>query len=73
MEKETMSLPMVALRAMTVLPEMVRHFDISREKSLTAIEEALAGSRNCLYRHRSVWIRRIPGWRMFTRQDVLSQ
>ena len=45
MEKETMSLPMVALRAMTVLPEMVRHFDISREKSLTAIEEALAGEQ----------------------------
>lgn len=45
MGKETMSLPMVALRAMTVLPEMVRHFDISREKSLTAIEEALAGEQ----------------------------
>lgn len=45
MEKMTMSLPMVALRGMTVLPEMVRHFDVSREKSLKAIEEAMAGEQ----------------------------
>lgn len=41
MEKEMMSLPAVALRGMTVLPEMVRHFDVSREKSLKAIEQAM--------------------------------
>ena len=41
MEKVTMSLPMVALRGMTILPEMVRHFDVSREKSLAAIDEAM--------------------------------
>ncbi len=35
------SLPMVALRAMTVLPEMIVHFDVSREKSLQAIEKAM--------------------------------
>lgn len=38
---EMMSLPMVALRGMTVLPEMVIHFDVSREKSLNAIEAAM--------------------------------
>ena len=41
MSKETRSLPMVALRGLAVLPEMVRHFDVSREKSLLAIEEAV--------------------------------
>lgn len=39
MTGETYSLPMVALRGLTILPEEVRHFDVSREKSLLAIEE----------------------------------
>lgn len=42
---EAMSLPMVALRGMTVLPEMVVHFDVSREKSLRAIECAMTGDQ----------------------------
>lgn len=41
MSKEVKSLPMVALRGMTVLPEMVTHFDVSRERSIQAIEEAM--------------------------------
>ena len=41
MSKEVKSLPMVALRGMTVLPEMVTHFDVSRERSIQAIEEAI--------------------------------
>lgn len=41
MENEMMSLPMVALRGMTVLPEQVIHFDISRSKSLQAVEQAM--------------------------------
>lgn len=41
MTGETYSLPMVALRGLTILPEEVRHFDVSREKSLQAIEEAV--------------------------------
>ena len=45
MSKETRSLPMVALRGLAVLPEMVRHFDVSREKSLLAIEEAVQGDQ----------------------------
>ncbi|MCI6534305.1 MAG: endopeptidase La [Lachnospiraceae bacterium] len=45
MNRETMSLPMVALRGVAVLPEMVRHFDVSREKSLKAIEEAMEGNQ----------------------------
>lgn len=45
MEKERISLPMVALRGMVVLPEMVTHFDISREKSIQAVERAMAGEQ----------------------------
>ena len=33
---------MVALRGMTILPEMVVHFDISRERSIDAVQEAMA-------------------------------
>ncbi len=41
MENNTRTLPMIALRGMTILPEMVVHFDVSREKSLAAIECAM--------------------------------
>lgn len=41
MENELMSLPMVALRGLTVLPEQVTHFDVSREKSVQAITQAM--------------------------------
>ncbi|MEG0354396.1 MAG: endopeptidase La [Lachnospiraceae bacterium] len=41
MSEETMSLPMVALRGMTILPETVVHFDVSRERSVEAIQEAM--------------------------------
>ena len=34
-------IPAVALRGMTILPAMIVHFDISRKKSVKAIEEAL--------------------------------
>ena len=41
MEREIMNLPVVALRGLVVLPEMVKHFDVSRKKSLQAIEHAM--------------------------------
>lgn len=41
MEREIMNLPMLALRGKVVLPEEVTHFDVSREKSLQAIEHAM--------------------------------
>lgn len=34
-------MPLVALRGMVVLPGMVAHFDVSREKSVRAIEQAM--------------------------------
>lgn len=41
MKSEIKSLPMVALRGMTIMPEMVVHFDISRERSIAAVQEAM--------------------------------
>ncbi len=34
-------IPAVALRGMTVLPEMITHFDVSRARSVKAVEQAL--------------------------------
>ena len=35
------TLPMVALRGLTVMPDMIIHFDLSREMSIKAVEQAL--------------------------------
>lgn len=36
-----MNMPAVALRGLTILPGMIAHFDVSRERSLRAVEEAM--------------------------------
>lgn len=36
-----MNMPAVALRGLTILPGMIAHFDISRERSFRAVEEAM--------------------------------
>ena len=41
MSEITKVLPAVALRGMTILPGMVVHFDVSRERSIKAIERAM--------------------------------
>ena len=41
MSENTKTLPAVALRGMTILPGMVVHFDVSRERSMKAIERAM--------------------------------
>lgn len=41
MEKNTIVLPAVALRGITILPGIIAHFDISRERTLNAIEKAM--------------------------------
>ena len=44
--KETIvKMPAVALRGMTILPGMIVHFDISREKSTKAVEAAMVGNQ----------------------------
>lgn len=45
MEDKKITMPAVALRGLTILPGMVQHFDISREKSIRAIETAMVGNQ----------------------------
>lgn len=41
MEQEIYTLPAIALRGLSILPRMMTHFDISREKSIAAIERVM--------------------------------
>ncbi len=41
MERTELIMPAVALRGMIILPEMITHFDVSRSKSVKAVEKAL--------------------------------
>ena len=45
MDKEILQIHMVALRGMTVMPHMVVHFDVSRESSIEAVQEAMVGEQ----------------------------
>lgn len=45
MEDKKITMPAVALRGLTILPGMVQHFDVSREKSIRAIETAMMGNQ----------------------------
>ena len=49
MENQNLTMPMVALRGMTILPEMVIHFDVSRQRSIEAIEEAMRDKRQNIF------------------------
>lgn len=42
MENSTRKVPAVALRGMTILPGMITHFDVSRSRSVKAVERAVA-------------------------------
>lgn len=41
MEDITIVMPAIALRGMSIMPGMIAHFDISRERSLKAVEESM--------------------------------
>ena len=49
MEKEYISMPMVALRGMTVLPEMVVHFDVSRRRSIESVQKAMQNKEQKIF------------------------
>ncbi len=42
---ETLKMPMIALRGTVVFPKTVVHFDVSREKSVQAVESAMKGEQ----------------------------
>lgn len=41
MSNLTKRLPVIALRCMTIMPDMIIHFDVSRKRSVQAIEQAM--------------------------------
>ena len=41
MAEQRLNLPMVPLRGLTIMPEMIVHFDVSRESSIAAVQEAM--------------------------------
>lgn len=41
MKHKTMELPLIPLRGMSIFPYMVLHFDVGREQSIKALEEAM--------------------------------
>lgn len=53
MEDTIMTMPVIALRGLTVLPHMTVSFDISRPKSISAVEKAMVGDQKiCLVTQR---------------------
>lgn len=48
MEDKKMRLPAIALRGLTVLPQMTINFDIIRGKSIAAVEKAMVGDQKVL-------------------------
>ena len=45
LEQEEMIMPAVTLRGLTIFPDIVIHFDLSKEKSALAIESAMMGDQ----------------------------
>lgn len=45
MRKKKTELPLIALRRITVFPNMIVNFDVSRKKSVSALEKAMLGGR----------------------------
>ena len=45
MDRISITIPVIALRGLTVLPRMMIHFDISRPKSIAAVEKAMVGDQ----------------------------
>ena len=52
MDTEILKIPAVALRGMVILPGMIAHFDISRDRSIRAIEQCMVDSQKIFLRRR---------------------
>ena len=44
-DTKIITMPVIALRGLTMLPEMTISFDISRKKSIAAVEKAMVGDQ----------------------------
>ena len=73
MNKQTYQLPVVPLRGLAVLPAMIIHFDISREKSAKALEHSLVTDQIlCLIMQKDLQ-EEIPAMEGFCRTGTVSR
>ncbi|PNV61157.1 endopeptidase La [Clostridium sp. chh4-2] len=55
MENHIITMPVIALRGLTILPGMIIHFDISRAKSIAAVEKAMVSDQKvCLLTQKDI-------------------
>lgn len=45
-KKSVLQMPLVALRGLNVFPNMILHFDVARQKSIKALEEAMVSDQS---------------------------
>ena len=46
MERTTLNIPVIALRGLTVFPDLTLSFDVEREISIYALDNAMEGDRS---------------------------
>ena len=66
MDTEILKIPAVALRGMVILPGMIAHFDISRDRSIRAIEQCMMDSQKISCRRRRMSNRKNRERTMYT-------
>lgn len=66
MDTEILKIPAVALRGMVILPGMIAHFDISRDRSIRAIEQCMMVPRRFSCRRRRMSNRKNRERTMYT-------
>lgn len=49
MEDRTIIMPVIALRGLAVLPQMIVHFDISRSRSKAALERVMVSDQQVFW------------------------
>ena len=73
MDSVMKSLPMVALRGLTIMPEMVVHFDVSRERSITAVQQAMMEDQKIFLVAQKSIETEDPDRKMYTVSEQLPQ
>ena len=49
MKNEYITMPALALRGLVIFPGMILHFDVARERSINAVEEAIENNERRIF------------------------
>ena len=49
MKNQHITIPALALRGLVIFPEMILHFDVARERSISAVEEAIENNERKIF------------------------